>query len=112
MSKKSRLKHTRKKKQAKTARRKAGSSATPSPMSRMPAVSTRTQAAGGASSTSATVGERHLDVLQNIEYALLNAHRQDMTVDDRIVRDALMVAAGQARVSDPRCGSIVSSLWK
>ena len=34
----------------------------------------------------------HVDVLQNIEFALLSGHRDDRSIDDRTIADALKVA--------------------
>ena len=46
----------------------------------------------------------HLDVLQNIEFALVNCARKDPTIDDRVIDQALQVAMQQtdAGGSDPR----------
>ncbi|MHC4354393.1 MAG: hypothetical protein ACYS0H_16955 [Planctomycetota bacterium] len=36
----------------------------------------------------------HLDVLQNIEFTLVSCHRDDRSIDDRTIADALKVAIG------------------
>jgi len=36
----------------------------------------------------------HLDVLQNIEFTLVSGHREDPTINDRIIADALKAAIG------------------
>lgn len=44
----------------------------------------------------------HVDVLQNIESSLLSAHRQDPTIDDRIVAGALRAAIHDDMSEDAR----------
>lgn len=68
---------------------------------------------------SATVGPRkllkrvtrdHQDVLQNIEFILVTRHREDRSIDDRIVADALRAAIHGDVPEDTRAISLNDSL--
>jgi len=52
----------------------------------------------------------HLDVLQNIEFAIVTKYRQDSSIDDRIVADALKGAMGNDLPQDKRAASINGAL--
>ncbi len=52
----------------------------------------------------------HLDVLQNIEFTLVSAHREDPTIDDRIVADVLKAAIGSDVSEDARAQSLSEGL--
>jgi phosphosulfolactate phosphohydrolase-like enzyme len=53
----------------------------------------------------------HLDVLQNIEFILVTAHREDSSLDDRIIADALKAAVDNKMAQDERAISIKDNLW-
>jgi hypothetical protein len=52
----------------------------------------------------------HLDVLQNIEFVLVEAHRADPKVDDRIVHEALSATLSRKTVDDPDVAELVALL--
>jgi hypothetical protein len=52
----------------------------------------------------------HEDVLQNIEFVLVTAHRDDPEVDDRVVSDALRSFLGGPPPADPLTQQIAGSL--
>jgi len=52
----------------------------------------------------------HLDVLQNIEFALVSAYRNDRDVDDCVVAEALNAAIHDAVPDEPRARSLVHQL--
>ena len=52
----------------------------------------------------------HLDVLQNIEVVLLSGHRDDRTIDDRTIADALKVAIAGDLSEDARVQSLNEGL--
>jgi len=52
----------------------------------------------------------HLDVLQNIEFTLVSGHREDPTIDDRIIADALKAAIHGDVPEDARTQSLSKSL--
>ena len=52
----------------------------------------------------------HLDVLQNIEFALVSGHRSERSIDDRIVADVLIAAILDAEPQDTRARSLNESL--
>jgi len=52
----------------------------------------------------------HQDILQNIEFTLVSGHREDPTIDDRIVADVLKAAIGGDVSEDARTQSLSESL--
>ena len=52
----------------------------------------------------------HQDILQNIEFTLVSGHREDPTIDDRIVADVLKAAIGGDVSEDTRTQSLSESL--
>lgn len=52
----------------------------------------------------------HLDVLQNIEFALVSGYRSERSIDDRIVADVLIAAILDAEPEDSRARSLNESL--
>src|SRR4051812_22478219 len=54
----------------------------------------------------------HLDVLQNIEFALVNCHRHDPGIDDLAVATALRhaLAVGGTEPAEPRVAELVQAL--
>jgi hypothetical protein len=52
----------------------------------------------------------HLDVLQNIEFAIVRRYRQDSGIDDGIVAEALKGAMGNGLPQDERAVSINETL--
>jgi len=52
----------------------------------------------------------HLDVLQNIEFALVSGYRSERSIDDRIVADVLIAAILDAEPEDSRAQSLNESL--
>ena len=52
----------------------------------------------------------HLDVLQNIEFILVTGYRDDRSIDDRIVADALKAAINGNVPDDPRSVSLNDGL--
>jgi len=52
----------------------------------------------------------HQDILQNIEFTLVSGHREDPTIDDRIVADFLKAAIGGDVSEDARTQSLSESL--
>jgi hypothetical protein len=52
----------------------------------------------------------HEDVLQNIEFILVSGYRQDRTIDDRIVAEALKAAIQGATPADARSQSLTDGL--
>jgi len=52
----------------------------------------------------------HLDVLQNIEFALVSGYRSERSIDDRIVADVLIAAILDAEPEDTRAQSLNESL--
>ncbi len=52
----------------------------------------------------------HLDVLQNIEFILVTDYRDDRSIDDCIVADALIAAILDAEPEDSRAQSLNESL--
>lgn len=52
----------------------------------------------------------HLDVLQNIEFALVSRYRSDRSIDDRIVADALRAAILDTAPEDIRAQSLNEGL--
>jgi hypothetical protein len=51
----------------------------------------------------------HQDVLQNVEFVLVTSHRQDSTVDDKIVAEALRASINQTE-STGKVAEIVDAL--
>jgi len=52
----------------------------------------------------------HLDVLQNIEFALVSGYRSDRSIDDRIVADALRAAILDTEPENTRAQPLNESL--
>ena len=52
----------------------------------------------------------HLDVLQNIEFALVSGYRSERSIDDCIVADVLIAAILDAEPEDSRAQSLNESL--
>jgi len=52
----------------------------------------------------------HQDILQNIEFILISGYRDDHTIDDRIVADALRAAIHSDVPEDARAQSLNKSL--
>jgi len=52
----------------------------------------------------------HLDILQNIEFALVSRYRNDRSIDDRIVADALRAAILGTAPEDIRAQSLNEGL--
>ncbi len=52
----------------------------------------------------------HQDVLQNIEFTLMSGHREDHTIDDRIIADALKAAMHGDQSEDARAQSLTEGL--
>jgi len=52
----------------------------------------------------------HLDVLQNIEFVLVTRYREDNTIDDRVVAEALKVAIDNDIPQNDLAASIKESL--
>ena len=52
----------------------------------------------------------HPDVLQNIEFALVTCHRQDRSLDDRVVDAALRASLANQPPEDPRVAIVFKSL--
>lgn len=52
----------------------------------------------------------HIDVLQNIEFVLVEAHRANPKVDDRIVHEALSATLSRKTVDDSDVAELVASL--
>jgi hypothetical protein len=48
----------------------------------------------------------HLDALQNIEFALITCYRDDHSIDDRFVADALQAAINDTVPEDPRAKTL------
>lgn len=54
--------------------------------------------------------ENHLDLLQNIEFILVNAYREDNTIDDVVLQKALQELMYGKNCDDSRSRSIVEQL--
>ena len=52
----------------------------------------------------------HVDVLQNIEFILVTRHRENGSIDDRIIADALKAAIDNDVPKDERARSIKENL--
>lgn len=52
----------------------------------------------------------HVDVLQNIEFILVTSHRENSSIDDRIIADALKAAVDNDVPKDERAISIKENL--
>ena len=52
----------------------------------------------------------HPDVLQNIEFALVTCHRQDRSLDDRVMDAALRASLANQPPDDPRVAIVFESL--
>jgi len=52
----------------------------------------------------------HQDILQNIEFVLVSQYRQDRSIDDRIVADALKAAIGGDKAEDALAESMNEAL--
>lgn len=52
----------------------------------------------------------HLDVLQNIEFVLVSAHRDDPRIDDRKIADALKASIRDDWSQDTRVQSLIDGL--
>jgi uncharacterized alpha-E superfamily protein len=52
----------------------------------------------------------HEDVLQNIEFALVNGHREDPEIDDRDVFEALRVSLNDGETDEERVDGLVMAL--
>lgn len=52
----------------------------------------------------------HQDILQNIEFTLLSGYREDRSIDDRIVADALKAAIRDEAPQDARSQSLNEGL--
>ncbi len=52
----------------------------------------------------------HVDLLQNIEFALVSQYRRNGAIDDRIVADALRAAIQGAMPADARAQSLTEGL--
>ena len=52
----------------------------------------------------------HVDVLQNIEFVLLSGYRDDRSIDDRIIANALKAAVLEELSEDARVQSLNESL--
>ena len=88
MSRKSRLRHTQKKKQAR-----------PGPR---PAL--------GSGKLLRRMSRKRVDVLQNIEFAIVREARHDPDVDDRVIFDALEAVLRDTPPEYPRAARILVSL--
>ena len=64
----------------------------------------------GPAKLSKRMARDHLDVLQNIESTLVSGHREEPTIDDRIIADALKAAIHGDVSEDPRVQSLSESL--
>ena len=64
----------------------------------------------GSAKLSKRMSRGHVDVLQNIEFALLSGHREDPTIDDRIVADVLKAAISGDVSEDARVQSLSEGL--
>ncbi|MBC8217532.1 MAG: hypothetical protein H8E73_03620 [Planctomycetes bacterium] len=64
----------------------------------------------GPAKLSKRMARDHLDVLQNIEFALVSGYREDPTIDDRIVGDVLKAAIHGDVPEDARAQSLNESL--
>jgi hypothetical protein len=56
------------------------------------------------------MASEHQDVLQNIEFVLVDGHREDPTIDDRHVDAALKTALGGKEPEDPRAIDLAEQL--
>jgi len=56
------------------------------------------------------MARNYLDVLQNIEFALVSGYRSDQSIDDCIVADALIAAILDAEPEDSRARSLNENL--
>jgi len=54
--------------------------------------------------------KKHMDLLQNIEFTLVTAYRNDNTIDDAVIRNALRELVYNKTCEDPRSELIVSQL--
>jgi len=52
----------------------------------------------------------HLDVLQNIEFALITCYRDDHSIDDRFVADALQAVINDTIPEDPHAKTLNDAL--
>jgi len=64
----------------------------------------------GPAKLSKRMARDHLDVLQNIEFTLVSGHREDPTIDDRIVADVLKAAIYDDVSEDARTQSLSEGL--
>jgi len=64
----------------------------------------------GPAKLSKRMARDHLDVLQNIEFSLLSGHREDPTIDDRIVADVVKAAIHGDVPEDARTQSLSENL--
>jgi len=56
------------------------------------------------------ISENHLDLLQNIEFALISCYRRDDTVDDCILRDVLKAILFKKTYDDIRIQELAAQL--
>jgi hypothetical protein len=56
------------------------------------------------------MADEHEDVLQNIEFAIVNAHKNDPGIDDAIAHEALRAALHGEEPSDPRAADLLEAL--
>jgi hypothetical protein len=56
------------------------------------------------------MADEHEDVLQNIEFAIVDAHAHDPGIDDAIVHEALGAALYGSEPRDPRAGDLLEML--
>lgn len=56
------------------------------------------------------ISENYLDVLQNIEFVLVDGYRHDRSIDDCTVRDVLKALIYQKEYGDPRVQVLVNVL--
>ena len=52
----------------------------------------------------------HQDILQNIEFILISGYREDQSIDDRIIAEALKAAVGGDMPEDARAQSLKGKL--
>ena len=57
-----------------------------------------------------TMTREHVGILQNIEFTLAHAHREDGTIDDCVVLNALRAALRGERPSEPRAQRLFDAL--
>jgi hypothetical protein len=56
------------------------------------------------------MSDEHQDLLQNIEFTIVNAHQHDRSIDDAIVHEAVRAAQRGEAPSDPRAADLLEAL--